>query len=86
MALEDFVARYQARHPSHFDVVIASACEARLDSLRCECLGVAAFRLLRSPSGDGERFERLISERLPATVFVEHGVESAQLPPAPADR
>jgi hypothetical protein len=85
MGLKDFVDRYRRSHPSMFDTVLWSAAEAELSSLRCEPLGVAAFSLVRTPQGDGKRFEALISERLPLTVFVQHGVEIPQPSPMPTE-
>lgn len=86
MALEDFAARYAARNPSLFETVIYSAAEARLHALRAEHIGPAQFRLVTATPCDRERFERLLAERVPASIYLWVDVESAQPAPALADQ
>jgi hypothetical protein len=70
--------RWHTKNPCLFAVVLEAAAAARLRSLRCEPLGLASYRLWKTPAGDSERFEALLAERLPLTVFVAFGVESSQ--------
>lgn len=70
---------WNGAHPSTFEIILGAACEANLRSLRCEPLGVETYRLWKTGTGDSERFEALLAERLPVTVFVTFGVESSQL-------
>lgn len=84
--LENYAARFSERNPSLFDIVMWSASESRLHSLRSEEIGPAQFRLIAGLPCDRERFERLLADRVPMTVMLWVDVESTQLPPAPPDR
>jgi hypothetical protein len=75
--------RLRAKFPSLLDVVLETAAECHVRSLRAVPLDVGSCRLVTDREVDADSFEALLRGRLPRLYYVEVQVEPCQ-PPGPS--
>lgn len=80
------LSRWRSQHPEFFEVVIVSAAEAYVSSLRCDHLGTGAYLFWLASAREAADFGRLLRDRVEFTIALEFAVEKTQPALAPTDK